>query len=230
MSSHLKINFDKAEISNKAATDPNEFVRGIAALKDAGKPSFVYLFSKAVDKKKGKPTKAAQNCEEFAEKVLNGEEYKLMVAAKLFKCVSIDISALDAAENRVFNEANAPIVLLVGKDGAVAKTFTGKIRAADVYAAMMALIDKADAKKIIDQIDTLMKKELFKVELNIAKLKSELEKPVKSLTEAQQKNKTDNVKKLQEQIAAIQEKIKKEEEARSEVLKKEKELMDQLMG
>ena len=138
-----------------------------------GKPAILLFLSSAQQKKAGAdansaPADASETVRQFLV-TGNGEDYKCIAAARFFTRIQIDVTNVIGAEDRVFCNANAPLVVLLDKDGKVANAFQGKAECtvAKIYPAMLSLLlgGQVPAKSV----EALAKKmkEVFEVQLQI---------------------------------------------------------------
>ena len=132
-------------------------------------PIVLYFYSIAKYSKKSssskKPpklysTKSAKECESLANNVFNGKDKKVGILSRFYKCYEVDLSKMDPKSNKLFNETNAPFVLVFDIKGKLAANLKGSFKASSFYSALKkGLRDTAiNPSKIVPKAESILVK------------------------------------------------------------------------
>ncbi len=152
----------------------------LTCIKEAkGDKPIVLLIESKEEVKRGKTVKATKQylaSFKVSQAVFYDDKHKGRVAGSMFKCLSMDVTAIKNSQNKLICSKTAPIIAVYSKDGVLERSFKGgSTSSSAVFAAMCSVMKKdgVDVNKVYRAVYTELDK-LYRNEIKLYKYKKKL--------------------------------------------------------
>lgn len=211
----------------------------VQSAKATGQPSLIFLPSWLGMKGKGGPdlvreleeTKGSKN---VLGRSFNGSdnEYRVMIAARWFACIQIDLTKVGPEQHELFNYRNTPIVVIVDHEGKVSDVLVGahNCKEKDILRAMIKVLEKQGRNNIDSTINKWgkMAVEFRRAEETIITTTSNIKENDKRIAQASATGDSSNAKRAiriaEKNKKAAEKALEKARERKAEALATEREL------
>jgi hypothetical protein len=114
----------------------------------AGKPLLAFFSTNSTKKGSSRSPayRSSLQCKQIFDKAFTGNDYRVGFLAKYFALKKIDVTNVQASDNRAINNATAPTICLFDSKGALTSHMSGNIHPGTLASAMVATLRKSEIK------------------------------------------------------------------------------------